>query len=189
MKLPLSTVSVGLAGFFPSSRINQQPDHKPEAEPPAPAPPSMAPEKPDATRVGSVELVGQDGFHCQICTNDPARCSWCADHIDDAGVISCGDCQAGKRAGARPSWLQGVTPNSRGPVVPDSIRAKIEAIEPEARRLGWEPERLWNANFWDGARGLAAVLDEGDEIAEVTEGFISILKIQRHILRFQRRVS
>lgn len=88
-----------------------------------------------------------------------------------------------------PHWRRNVTPNSRSPITPDSIRATIVAIEAEARRLGWPPEQLWNANFWDAPRGLAAVLDDGDVIAEVNEDFIAILKVERHILRFQRRAS
>jgi hypothetical protein len=86
-------------------------------------------------------------------------------------------------------WRRDITPNSRGPIIPDPIRATIEAIESEARRLGWPAEQLWNANFWDGPRGLAAVLDDGHVIAEVNENFIAILKVERHVLRFQRRVS
>jgi hypothetical protein len=39
------------------------------------------------------------------------------------------------------------------------------------------------------ARGLAAVLDESDVIAEVTPDFIEIVKSKRSILRFQRRMS
>jgi hypothetical protein len=39
------------------------------------------------------------------------------------------------------------TPNSRSPLISGCIRAKIEAIEPKARALGWPPELLWNNQF------------------------------------------
>jgi hypothetical protein len=86
-------------------------------------------------------------------------------------------------------WRQGVAPDSRTPIVPPAVRLKIESIEADARAKGWPVELLYNANFWDSPRGLAALLDEGDEIAEVTADYIAILKTQRNILRFQRRTS
>jgi hypothetical protein len=81
-----------------------------------------------------------------------------------------------------------VIPNSRAPLACLEVRLKIETIEPEARRLGWPAELLWNAGFWDSPRGLAAVVDSGDEIIEVACDFIKILKTRRDLLRFQRRV-
>jgi hypothetical protein len=87
------------------------------------------------------------------------------------------------------NWIRNVTPNSRAPLIPDAIREKIAAIEPTARNLGWPPEQLWNSGFWDSPRGLAAVLDEGDEIAEVTADYISILKVKRDLLRFRRHAA
>jgi len=92
--------------------------------------------------------------------------------------------------GADPAtWTRSVTPNSRAPLIPDAIREKIAAIEPTARNLGWPPELLWNANFWDSPRGLAAVLDVDDEIVEVTADYISILKIKRDLLKFRRTAA
>jgi hypothetical protein len=92
--------------------------------------------------------------------------------------------------GADPAtWIRTVTPNSRAPLIPDAIREKIAAIEPIARNLGWPPELLWNANFWDAPRGLAAVLDADDEIVEVTADYISILKIKRDLLKFRRTAA
>jgi hypothetical protein len=82
-----------------------------------------------------------------------------------------------------------VTPDSRHPLISDVIRAKIEAIEPEARAKGWPAELLWNAWFWDYPRGLAAVLDADDEIADVTAEFIEIVKMKREVLRFRRTNS
>jgi hypothetical protein len=87
------------------------------------------------------------------------------------------------------TWSRTVTPNSRHPLIPDVVREKIAAIEPAARNLGWPPELLWNANFWDAPRGLAAVLDANDEIAEVTAEYISILKVKRDLLRFRRHAA
>jgi len=86
----------------------------------------------------------------------------------------------------RPSWTRSVTPDSRRPLVPPEVRTKIEAIECDARRMGWPPELLWNANFWDLPRGLAAVLDAEDEIDEVTPEYVVILKSRRELLRFRR---
>ncbi len=87
----------------------------------------------------------------------------------------------------RATWPRSITPDSRSPLIPPEVRAKIEAIESEARRLGWPGELLWNANFWDCPRGLAAILDRDDEIAEVTAGYITILKTKSDLLRFNRR--
>jgi hypothetical protein len=74
-------------------------------------------------------------------------------------------------------------------LVTSEVRAKIEAIEPEARGLGWPAELLWNNGFWDSPRGLAAVLDPEDEIAEVTPNYIAILKVHRDLLRFRRHLA
>jgi ribosomal protein S27AE len=77
-------------------------------------------------------------------------------------------------------------PNSRHPLVPQSIREKIERIESEARAKGWPAELLWNSDFWSSPRGLAAVLDEDDELGEVTADYIEVLKREKRILKFQR---
>jgi predicted membrane GTPase involved in stress response len=42
---------------------------------------------------------------------------------------------------------------------------------------------------WDLPRGLAAALDDNDEIVEVTPDHIKILKCRRDILHFVRNVS
>jgi hypothetical protein len=82
-----------------------------------------------------------------------------------------------------------ITPDSRHPLIDPAVRAKLEAIEADARAKGWPPELLWSANFWGQPRGLAAVLDEGDEIIEVTPDHISILKMRRDLLRFRRHAA
>jgi hypothetical protein len=64
---------------------------------------------------------------------------------------------------------------------------EIEAIEGDARAKGWPAELLWNAGFWDSPRGLAAIMDEEDEVTEVTPEYIGILKTKHQLLRFQRR--
>jgi hypothetical protein len=46
------------------------------------------------------------------------------------------------------------------------------------RAKGWDQARLWSLKFWDQARGLTAVLEPDDEIAEVTANYIAILKTQ-----------
>jgi hypothetical protein len=65
-----------------------------------------------------------------------------------------------------------------------AIRAEIERIEAEARRLGWPEWRLWCAEFWPGPRGLAAVMDSGDKIDGLTAEFIAIVKPNGNRLRF-----
>jgi len=92
-------------------------------------------------------------------------------------------------AGNRATWTRAVTPDSRAPLIPPEVRAKIEAIEAEARANGWPAELLWNAGFWDCPRGLAALLDAEDEIFEVTPDYIEILKIRRHLLKFHRQAA
>jgi hypothetical protein len=82
-----------------------------------------------------------------------------------------------------------VAPNSRHPLVESAVRAKLEAVEGEARTKGWPAELLWNAGFWDCPRGLAAVLDAEDEIVEVTPEYIAILKTRRDLLKFRRHVA
>jgi hypothetical protein len=76
--------------------------------------------------------------------------------------------------------------DSRHPLIGREVRTKIENIEGEARRLGWPPELLWNNSFWDLPRGLAAVVDDEDEIVQVAYDQIKILKTHRDILVFRR---
>jgi hypothetical protein len=95
--------------------------------------------------------------------------------------------EAQKPAAFRKPAESSVTPDSRHPLIEESVRAMIEAVEPQARALGWPAELLWNSNFWDRPRGLASLLDPEDSIAEVTADHISILKTKRDLLRFQRR--
>jgi hypothetical protein len=87
------------------------------------------------------------------------------------------------------SGSQTVTPDSRNPLVKPEIRVKIEAIEARARALGWPAELLWNTWFWDRPRGLAAVLEECDEITDVTSDSIGILKSRHDLLRFRRHTA
>jgi hypothetical protein len=79
--------------------------------------------------------------------------------------------------------------NSRNRSVPAAVRVLIEEIEADARAKGWPADLLWNSHFWDSPRGLAALLDEGDAIAEVTTDYIAIFKVKHTIQRFQRRIS
>lgn len=84
-------------------------------------------------------------------------------------------------------WAAAAVPDSRAPLVPPEIRAKIETVESDARAKGWPAELLWGSGFWDCPRGLAAVLEADDEIAEVTDAEIVILKTRHDLLRFRRR--
>lgn len=57
------------------------------------------------------------------------------------------------------------------------IEAELERIEGEALRFGWTRDRLWNAGFWrPWPRGLASVLEAGDQVTEITSDFITIRK-------------
>jgi TubC N-terminal docking domain len=89
----------------------------------------------------------------------------------------------------RAAWTRSATPDSRHPLIEPAVRAKLEAIEADAREKGWPADLLWNANFWDRPRGLAAVLDPGDEITEVAVDHITILKVKRDLLNFRRHAA
>lgn len=86
-------------------------------------------------------------------------------------------------------WTRSTVPDSRHPLIPPEVRAKLEAIEVEARSKGWPAELLWSSEFWDLPRGLAAVLDPDDEIVEVSAQCITILKYRRDIQRFRRHIA
>jgi hypothetical protein len=93
------------------------------------------------------------------------------------------------RTRAIPAIARDVAPDSRHPLIDDVIRAKIEAIERDARAKGWPAELLWSRVYWDLPRGLAATLDPDDEIGQVTPDYIEILKCRRDIERFMRRIG
>lgn len=108
----------------------------------------------------------------------------------DAAADEGGDVTAPAPEWSAAAWTEKMgVPDSRRIVVPETVRMKIELIELEARRLGWLPELLWNADFWRLPRGLAPVLDEDDEIGAVTAEYIEMMKTKHHLLRFQRRNS
>ena len=85
--------------------------------------------------------------------------------------------------------IRTIAPDSRHRLIEPAVRAKLEAIEPEAAPKDGPAELVWHSNFWDCPRGLAAVLDSGDEIVEVSAECITILKIKRDVLRFRRHVA
>jgi hypothetical protein len=89
----------------------------------------------------------------------------------------------------RAAWTRSVSPDSRHPLICDAVRVKIEAIEADARAKGWPAELLWSCAFWHSPRGLAALLDAGDEIGEVTPEYIEIWKLRRDRQRFMRCVA
>jgi hypothetical protein len=75
------------------------------------------------------------------------------------------------------------------PKVDSEVAAEISRIETQAQRLGWPNQRLWGSAYWPvEARGLAAVLDRGDRIAEVTDEYLVIEKsdMRRTYQRFFR---
>ncbi len=112
---------------------------------------------------------------------NPPKSDYEPDHIRAA---KCAD-----PATDRAAWARDIVPDSRNPLIPPDVRAKIENIEPEARAKGWPAELLWNCGFWDYPRGLAGVLDAEDEIDEVTPEYVVILKSRRDLLRFRRHVG
>lgn len=76
----------------------------------------------------------------------------------------------------------------RAAFVPAAIAAKIAAIEPRARRLGWPSELLFDPtlNDYGNPRGLAATLDPGDAIVAVRRDCIMVRRNQFHLLKFPR---
>jgi TubC N-terminal docking domain len=72
-----------------------------------------------------------------------------------------------------------------------AIAAELERIEGQALALGWSHERLWNSGFWyPWPRGLAAVMDAGDRIVEVTSDYMRVERPRANVmpllLRFWR---
>ena len=76
----------------------------------------------------------------------------------------------------------------RAAFVPAAIAAKIAAIEPRARRLGWPSELLFDPtlNDYGNPRGLAGALEPSDVIVAVARDQITVRKNKFHLLRFQR---
>jgi hypothetical protein len=69
------------------------------------------------------------------------------------------------------------------------VKTEIQRVLLEALSLGWTPEMLWEARFWNvteaGNRpGLAAVMWPGDRIIEVTEDYIAIQRASGVVHRF-----
>jgi len=71
--------------------------------------------------------------------------------------------------------------------IESAVAAEIRRVEPQARSLGWSQWRLWESRFWPGPRGLAALMEPGDQIMEVTTEWIRIQKrhgIQQRFFHF-----
>lgn len=85
----------------------------------------------------------------------------------------------GLRDGAEPGTC---APTNRGTSckLSPEVTAEISRIESEALAAGWSREELWNYSFWphtsEHQRGLAAVMEPGDRIVEVTPDWIAIEK-------------
>jgi hypothetical protein len=142
-------------------------------------------------------LPSIDGFNCSRCLNDPARCEWCADHINDPGVFHCGDCEEDKQRPAhrihdreedeidRAARADGWQPSAQ---VAPAVAAEIHRIEAQALALGWTLGRLWNFAFWphrgDEPRGLASVMNDGDRIVEV---FADRIVMEKTVIRRVRQ--
>lgn len=86
------------------------------------------------------------------------------------------------------STVRGDAP-ATDPRIPPVVAAQIRQIEAQAYRLGWSRERLWNGDFWPHSRarprGLASVLNSGDQIIEVNAEFMRLV-CGRNTLRFFR---
>lgn len=78
---------------------------------------------------------------------------------------------------------------SNKPLDPD-IKAEIQKIALEAISLGWTPELLWETRFWNiipgaGNRpGLAALMNPGDKLGEITGDYIEIIRPSGTVHRF-----
>jgi hypothetical protein len=71
-----------------------------------------------------------------------------------------------------------------------AIAVEIARVELEAMRRGWTHERLWGERFWPvEARGLAALLDEGDRVEQVRSDYITIVKRDGARQRYWRHQS
>jgi hypothetical protein len=76
------------------------------------------------------------------------------------------------------------------PSIDPAVEAEIARIWPEAQRLGWPRERIWNPDYWphtvERPRGLASVLEPGNTIIEVGDCHITILSQRRYLQPFPK---
>ena len=116
---------------------------------------------------------------CRICGG---KCRWCR----TPGIERCGACFPERGA---PSPALDSSPDDREhDDIDPAVISEIERIEAEALRLSWHVARLWGAaQFWPvQAPGLAALLEPGDTIAQVTADYIVIVKRDGAHQRFWR---
>jgi hypothetical protein len=71
------------------------------------------------------------------------------------------------------------------------VKAEIQKILLEALSCGWTTDLLWETRFWNiteagNCPGLAAVMQPGDKLEEVTEGYIEIIRPSGVVHRFYR---
>jgi|SRR5215472_16326484 len=75
-------------------------------------------------------------------TEDPRK----LDHRPDRA----GDIRRDAQSAHRADGACDLVPDSRNPLLAPEVRAKIEAIEAEARAKGWPAELLWNGGqYWN----------------------------------------
>ena len=118
--------------------------------------------------------------------------------LENSGINSCAPkpCQNQHQAGAAISKCsprvglasqRHAIPQMLHEQVEPPVAAEIRRVEDQARALGWPQWRLWESRFWPGPRGLAAVMEPGDQVMELTAEWIKIRKrdgIQQRFYRF-----
>jgi len=71
--------------------------------------------------------------------------------------------------------------------IPEEVATEVRRIEGDAIDLGWAPEDLWQTAGWVSELGLAALMNPGDRVEEVTAGYIAIRLRDGSRTRFYRR--
>jgi hypothetical protein len=76
------------------------------------------------------------------------------------------------------------------PQIPVQVHEEILRSDPQLRIMGWSQERIWRRTFWphiaDHPRGLASVLEPGDQIRFVDRDWVHTHKHDGSYQRFPR---
>jgi hypothetical protein len=76
------------------------------------------------------------------------------------------------------------------PQIPVQVHEEILRWEPQLRIMGWSQERIWRQTFWphtaEHPRGLASVLEPGDQIRFVDRDWVHIHKRDGLYQRFRK---